>query len=723
MNNFNYKNLTPFKWFVLENFPFIEADFDALTEWQLFCKLGKEINKIINSTNTLGTQVQTLTDYVSNYFDNLDIQEEVNKKINDMVESGELQEIITSYLQLQGILAYNTVNEMKQATNIINGSFCKTYGKNTLNDGLGRFYKVRQILNTDVIDEINIISLNNQNLVAVLMKEQYNGNFVFDTVSDLKNSNNLIAGNTAETLGFYNINDGGKATYKIVDNINENIDEATIIELNNNLYAILIYDNSYINVKQFGAYGDNEHIENEIFENILEKSVNGTIIFIPNGIYKFNSPLNIDKIITIEGTSNSVNIGSQLVFDNCSGLIYRNSYINVKNVDIKGINKPSEDTIDIENNIYGTIGISCIYDDNFTSGGCTTNFINIHGFNTGIALYSNRTSDKWAGCYREFIKTYLTYNDIGYLIKDGATYNSIIQGLVNNNSLHGIYADTSVYYQEIEVIDCSIEGNGINTGFTDNEFKQAGIYSGNKTRIKFTNSYLENEVVVVENNGFISLINCYIHSNVPMFGTGTILSEGSHASFSKQIGIGLDIASRSTNVGLTIANLYGKSPAVSIKSTATQGENHIAFPDLFNVTIPIKDVEHIKFEFDAKVLAGLENVDFGLHPYLQLVGFGSSNVDGINVELNYCPKNLKLKLNEWGHYTIFWKPRKSASYLKDIEQLIYRITAQLYFSNKVSDLKSDFSITNLNMELANPSITVYSNTNTTYNNDILYLKG
>ena len=44
--NFKYINLSPFKWFVLENFPFIEADFDALTEWQLFCKLGKEINKI-----------------------------------------------------------------------------------------------------------------------------------------------------------------------------------------------------------------------------------------------------------------------------------------------------------------------------------------------------------------------------------------------------------------------------------------------------------------------------------------------------------------------------------------------------------------------------------------------------------------------------------------------------------------------------------------------------
>lgn len=111
MNEFNYTNLTPFKWFVLENFPFIEADFDALTEWQLFCKLGKEMNKIINSENTLGTQMENvtnafielynsfenLTNYVNNYFNNLDVQEEINTKLNEMAENGTLLQILNQY--------------------------------------------------------------------------------------------------------------------------------------------------------------------------------------------------------------------------------------------------------------------------------------------------------------------------------------------------------------------------------------------------------------------------------------------------------------------------------------------------------------------------------------------------------------------------------------------------------------------------------------------------
>jgi hypothetical protein len=122
MNKYNYDKLTPFKWFVLENFPFIEADFDALTEWQLFCKIGKEINKIINSENTLGLQVENLTDsfiklqnYVDNYFVNLDLQEEINTKLNEMATDGTLAEIINQEIFTD---INNNISELK--TNLLN---------------------------------------------------------------------------------------------------------------------------------------------------------------------------------------------------------------------------------------------------------------------------------------------------------------------------------------------------------------------------------------------------------------------------------------------------------------------------------------------------------------------------------------------------------------------------------------------------------------------------
>lgn len=119
MNKFNYKNLCPFKWFVLQNFPFIEADFDAITNWQLFCKLGEEMNKIIEKVNQAGEQTENLTNafielqnYVNNYFENLDVQEEINNKLDEMAEGGELAEIINQeiFTELNNRVLQNTNN-------------------------------------------------------------------------------------------------------------------------------------------------------------------------------------------------------------------------------------------------------------------------------------------------------------------------------------------------------------------------------------------------------------------------------------------------------------------------------------------------------------------------------------------------------------------------------------------------------------------------------------
>lgn len=159
--NFTYTNLTPFKWFVLENFPFIEADFDALTNWQLFCKLGKEMNKIINSVNASGQQVETLTtafnnlqNYVNNYFDNLDIQEEVNNKLNMMVEDGTLDNILNNYINVTKI--YNTHEDLIMDTTLVNNMKVKTLGYYEMNDGGGADYIVTsQIDNTKYQEQLS----------------------------------------------------------------------------------------------------------------------------------------------------------------------------------------------------------------------------------------------------------------------------------------------------------------------------------------------------------------------------------------------------------------------------------------------------------------------------------------------------------------------------------------------------------------------------------------
>lgn len=125
IEKYDYKNLTPFKWFTLQNFPFIEADFDAITNYQLLCKVVEYLNKVIDSQNNVGQEVENLSnnfiqlkDYVDNYFENLDVQEEINNKLDQMAESGELTELLMHYFNVDKSLIdlSNKTNKLAGAT-------------------------------------------------------------------------------------------------------------------------------------------------------------------------------------------------------------------------------------------------------------------------------------------------------------------------------------------------------------------------------------------------------------------------------------------------------------------------------------------------------------------------------------------------------------------------------------------------------------------------------
>ena len=168
------KIITPFKMQILTNFPYIEADFDALTNYQLLCKVVEYLNKVIGNENKLTIAFNNLYNYVSTFFENLDVQEEINTKLDEMAEDGTLADIIADYIQLKGQLVYNTVADMKSAENLYVGSFAKTYGYYNYNDNGGALYKVRNITNEDVVDEMFIIALHDDSLIAELITNDIN---------------------------------------------------------------------------------------------------------------------------------------------------------------------------------------------------------------------------------------------------------------------------------------------------------------------------------------------------------------------------------------------------------------------------------------------------------------------------------------------------------------------------------------------------------------------
>lgn len=75
---------------------------------------------------------------------------------------------------LSRAVVFDTVADMKSATDLVDGSYTRTLGYHTLNDGGGALYKIRTITNDDVVDESLIVGMGDgtSNLIAELIVEE-----------------------------------------------------------------------------------------------------------------------------------------------------------------------------------------------------------------------------------------------------------------------------------------------------------------------------------------------------------------------------------------------------------------------------------------------------------------------------------------------------------------------------------------------------------------------
>lgn len=143
---------------------------------RMFNKLSKntkeEVERFEKVTNETVAdyieQFNQLHDYVQDYFDNLDVQAEINNKLDAMVEDGTLQEIITAYINSSALWMFNSVADMVSATNLIDGSYARTLGYHGKDDGGGATYIIREIQEGETADGGILIDLNRDNLVAEL---------------------------------------------------------------------------------------------------------------------------------------------------------------------------------------------------------------------------------------------------------------------------------------------------------------------------------------------------------------------------------------------------------------------------------------------------------------------------------------------------------------------------------------------------------------------------
>ena len=99
----NYHDLSPFRMWCQKVIPLVYDD--SLSYYEVLCKLVNYLNVMLQNVETLAGDVNALhaayiqlQDYVNQYFDNLDVQEEINNKLDEMAANGELTELLLPLL-------------------------------------------------------------------------------------------------------------------------------------------------------------------------------------------------------------------------------------------------------------------------------------------------------------------------------------------------------------------------------------------------------------------------------------------------------------------------------------------------------------------------------------------------------------------------------------------------------------------------------------------------
>lgn len=228
---------------VLQNFPFLEDDFDALDDYTLFCKFIGYVYKIAITTDKF--------------------YEELKDDLYKMYEDGKFDSLIEEIVNLQLTFTYPSIASMKEATNLVNGSFAKTTGFYSYNDGGGSYYYVRTKTENDTIDDVTIVGLSDETLIAELLIQDEMNVKEFGAKGDGETDDTEAIQLCLDTCKNIIIRDG---TYMIdaVDGSLAPTSNSNIKIINATLKAITNNETNYAIMRIYEA--DNVIIEGGIFE-------------------------------------------------------------------------------------------------------------------------------------------------------------------------------------------------------------------------------------------------------------------------------------------------------------------------------------------------------------------------------------------------------------------------------------------------------------------------
>lgn len=373
------------------------------------------VNNNANAVAELQNLFTELQEYVNNYFDNLDVQEEINNKLDELVEDGTLDNILMNYANIQKV--YNTYQDVLNDNLVLNQKI-KTLGYYEINDGGGAEYIVTNTLNPNAYTEqVNGLYIELIDKTCNILKCGAKPDNTTDNTEIIQRCLNIynnvyIPSGTFKTNSLYLksyhhlFGDGKNSILSAISNsekglINiENTNIKTLIENlhlvgnNLNLDGILITRNSQINI-------DSNEIFNNLTIELFNKrgiNLNSTYIrssFINNcdisncgsdGIYIIGTDNFINNTLSYwnkgngiyiqNGSSNKIN-NSKFFGNSLNGLFINGSATQISNVESQ------------DNYKHGLLNYQC-WGNNYTNVTISTNGVdNINGSNYANILFEN----------------------------------------------------------------------------------------------------------------------------------------------------------------------------------------------------------------------------------------------------------------------------------------------------------------------------------------------
>lgn len=540
------------------------------------CKyLQDTVIPAVNNNAEALTELQELFiqlhNYVENYFDNLDVQEEIDNKLDEMVEDGSFERIIAEYLKTQKI--YDTYEDMiEDSDTLVSGLRVQTLGYHNINDGGGALYLITDTASaSDYQIQIGSLyaTLLTNNTVNIKQLGAYGDDTHDDTTviqNALNNFNNIYFPQGTYLLTEVYVQN--KDNYNIYgENASNTMLKCT--KVSESAFAVVGF-NTCENIKLHDLYihGEKTYLNTplsfvncnnvEIYNNILnggtdQRTLNvqtfstsyGHNTFIHNN--KFYNYGYIKDGALIECTGSHETIEDAEVRYYLTNLIISENYCEVKEATYIG-NNDLFDCIEVDN----TIG--CVIDKNYcdtilhigisvdtvnidfrvTNNYCinaNTQGINVtgdYGYTQGIVANNIvKTTKQGIAINNENIN--VVNNQIydctvrGIVLLENCKYCSVSDNLIDN-------APEGIYLAGL-VSECLVSHNQIRRITNSNRAIVVPTGTGNHISLNFDNTN-----VTIENYARLQCLNGIMYDRVPTT-YNTIFTAGSKIRFINKNGV------------------------------------------------------------------------------------------------------------------------------------------------------------------------------------------